>query len=219
MYQHQWWSGGAIGLPAGKAVCVGRNYAEHAKELNNPLPVRPLLFLKPATAFAPLSPQFSIPPDRGECHHELEVALLIGKPLKNADEAAVRDAVTGIGLCLDLTLRDRQAELKAAGHPWEEAKAFDGALPVSPFVPVSEFADWTTLRFSLQINGQLRQQGDMRDMLNPALPLVAAMSRIFTLQPGDVICTGTPAGVAALHVGDSLQLELDGRYPFQTRVA
>ena len=128
-YAHHWLGDVACDYPLGKAVCVGRNYAAHAKELNNPIPTTPILFLKPATSIVPLSPSISIPGNRGECHHELEVSLLIGERLTNANEPDALAAIAGGGLGLDLTLRDLQQTLKNEGKPWELAKAFDGACP------------------------------------------------------------------------------------------
>lgn len=201
----------------GKIVCVGRNYAEHARELNNPIPASPILFIKPADAAVALEPAFAIPTDRGAVHHELEIALLIGTRLSNASEADVAAAIAGVGLGLDLTLRDVQDGLKAKGQPWEIAKAFDGACPLSPF-RAAAVSDWQQLSLRLLRNGQVQQQGNSADMLFPVLPLVAHMSRIFTLNPGDVIMTGTPAGVGPLLPGDELSLQLQDWPALQTRV-
>lgn len=194
----------------GKIVCVGRNYAAHAKELNNPIPSEPILFIKPASSAVPVSPEFSIPQTQGSVHHELEIAILIGQPLANANETEVAGAIAGIGLGLDLTLRDVQAKLKEKGHPWERAKSFDGACPLTDFVSVKEIAevDWQSLALKLEKNGQLQQQGSSADMLFAILPLIAHMSEHFSLQPGDVILTGTPAGVGPLAAGDQLSCEL-----------
>lgn len=194
----------------GKVVCVGRNYAAHAKELNNPIPSEPILFIKPASSAIPLAPTFSIPQDQGSVHHELEIAILIGKPLLNANEDDVAEAIIGLGLGLDLTLRDVQAKLKEKGHPWERAKSFDGACPLTEFVSTDKLLidDWQNIGLKLEKNGQLQQQGNSADMLFAILPLIAHMSSNFSLQPGDVILTGTPAGVGPLEVGDSLICEL-----------
>lgn len=218
MYAHRFLDGSPCALPVGKVVCVGRNYAAHARELGNAVPEAPILFLKPATAIVPLAPAFAIPQDRGECHHETEITILIGKPLLAADEASCRAAIAGVGLGLDLTLRDVQNVLKKNGHPWDVAKAFDGAAPLSPFVAPAVVGDLDDLRFSLTVNGALRQQGHTADMITPVLPLLAFISRIFTLLPGDVVMTGTPEGVAALQSGDALVLALPGAR-FETRVA
>jgi len=194
----------------GKIVCVGRNYAAHAKELNNPIPSEPILFIKPASSAVDLGPSFSIPENQGSVHHELEIAILIGQPLVNADETEVVGAIAGIGLGLDLTLRDVQAKLKEKGHPWERAKSFDGACPLTGFVSVVQFSndDWQSIGLTLEKNGQLQQQGSSADMLFAILPLIAHMSENFSLQPGDVILTGTPAGVGPLEIGDNLSAEL-----------
>lgn len=194
----------------GKVVCVGRNYAAHAKELNNPIPSEPILFIKPASSAIPLAPTFSIPQDQGSVHHELEIAILIGKPLLNANEDDVAEAIIGLGLGLDLTLRDVQAKLKEKGHPWERAKSFDGACPLTEFISTDKLLidDWQNIGLKLEKNGQLQQQGNSADMLFAILPLIAHMSSNFSLQPGDVILTGTPAGVGPLEVGDSLICEL-----------
>lgn len=203
----------------GKIVCVGRNYAAHAKELNNPIPSEPILFIKPASSAVTAAPEFSIPRDQDCVHHELEIAILIGQNLKNASEEQVAESIAGIGLGLDLTLRDVQTRLKEKGHPWELAKSFDGACPLTEFVAVDLLSkgDWQTLGLTiglqLEKNGQLQQQGSSADMLFSILPLIAHMSKHFSLQPGDVILTGTPAGVGPLVVGDSLlsQLSLNNK--------
>ncbi|MFC4258266.1 fumarylacetoacetate hydrolase family protein [Marinobacter lacisalsi] len=217
-YQHQWQDGRPVEWPLGKVVCVGRNYAEHAAELNNPIPDQPLLFMKPATAAVPLTAPLHLPTGEGEVHYEAELAVLIGKPLRHASESAVREAIAGIGLALDLTLRDLQSELKAKGHPWERAKAFDGACPLSAFVPFKQGDDFGKLSFSLSIDGQIRQRGHTGNMITPVLTLIAYASETFTLQPGDVVLTGTPAGVGELHSGQRLELELEGRLHVETSV-
>ena len=207
--------------PAGKIVCVGRNYADHARELNNPVPTSPILFIKPADAAVSVSPAFVIPRDQGAVHHELEIAVLIGSRLKNADADAgdVTAAIAGVGLGLDLTLRDVQAKLKEKGHPWEIAKGFDGACPLTAFVAVDKVTDWGNIGLTLARNGQQQQQGNSGDMLFPVLPLIAHMSRIFTLNPGDIVLTGTPAGVGPLQAGDELTLTLADWLSVSARVA
>ena len=191
----------------GKIVCVGRNYAEHARELDNPVPSAPLLFIKPATSAVPMAHDIAEPFTRGEVHFETELALLIGKRLSGASAEAAQQAVAGLGLALDLTLRDVQSQLKEKGHPWEIAKAFDGACPLSPFVALHEVPDWAALRFTLDIDGERRQTGETRDMLFAIPELLAEMSRHFTLQPGDVVLTGTPAGVGPLPRNARLSLQ------------
>jgi 2-keto-4-pentenoate hydratase/2-oxohepta-3-ene-1,7-dioic acid hydratase in catechol pathway len=199
-------------LTVGKVVCVGRNYAEHARELGNPLPDHPLLFIKPQTSVVTMEGGFPIPGNKGSCHHELEIALLIGSELKAVKPKNTLNAVKGIGLAFDLTLRDLQNELKAKGHPWELAKGFDGACPLSTFLPVSEFTDLQKLEFKLIKNGVLQQYGCSADMLFPFAQLLSVISQSFTLLPGDVVLTGTPQGVSQLQPGDELEVFLfDGR--------
>ena len=218
-YQHQYLDGTRIHFPLGKVVCVGRNYAEHAKELNNPVPTEPLLFIKPGSCVVPLDESFSIPAERGAVHYEAEIAVLIGKPLSkkpNAEE--VMDAISGFAPALDLTLRDVQDQLKARAYPWEVAKAFDGACVLAPFVPGDAVVDLRDIGIRLSLNGAVRQDGNSRDMLNPILPLIQHICGHFSLQPGDVILTGTPAGVGPLASGDQLQLELVDHSSFVSQV-
>lgn len=219
-YQHQYLDGTRIHFPMGKVVCVGRNYAEHAKELNNPVPTEPLLFIKPGSCVVALDDSFSIPNDeRGAVHYEAEIAVLIGKPLSrkpNAEE--VLDAISGFAPALDLTLRELQDKLKAKAYPWEVAKSFDGACVLAPFVPGDAVEDLSDLGIRLSLNGELRQDGNSRDMLNPILPLIQHICGHFSLQAGDVILTGTPVGVGPLSAGDMLELELVGHSRFSTRV-
>ncbi|HSH47526.1 MAG TPA: fumarylacetoacetate hydrolase family protein [Halomonas sp.] len=213
--------------PLGKIVCVGRNYAEHAKELNNPVPAAPLLFIKPATSAADLGQPLALAKRDEPVHFETELALLIGERLSDASPGQAERAVAGIGLGLDLTLRELQSRLKDKGHPWEIAKAFDGACPLSPFMALDAVPDWPALRFTLTIDGEPRQRGQVSDMLFPVPQLLAEMSRHFTLMPGDVVLTGTPAGVGVLEAGAELTFTLkgggedarDGGLELTTRVA
>lgn len=207
-YTHRFADGAACGLPVGKVVCVGRNYAAHAKELNNPVPAEPILFIKPRTAVVSMHEPLRVPRMLGACHFETELAVLVGARLQGADEPQVGAAIAGIGLGLDLTLRTMQDALKAQGLPWEKAKAFDGACPLSVFLRPAAVPDLTNIAIALLVNGAARQQGSTADMLTPVLPLIAYMSTFFTLEPGDVIMTGTPAGVGPLVVGDKLQVHL-----------
>jgi 2-keto-4-pentenoate hydratase/2-oxohepta-3-ene-1,7-dioic acid hydratase in catechol pathway len=218
-YQHQYLDGTRIHFPLGKVVCVGRNYAEHARELNNPVPSEPLLFIKPGSCVVPLDDSFSIPAERGAVHYEAEIAVLIGKPLsKTPDAEEVLDAISGFAPALDLTLREVQDQLKAKGYPWEVAKSFDGACVLAPFVPGDALTDLTDIGIRLSLNGVVRQDGNSRDMLNPILPLIQHICGQFSLQAGDVVLTGTPAGVGKLADGDQLELELVGQAGFTTRV-
>ncbi|WP_431686440.1 fumarylacetoacetate hydrolase family protein [Hahella sp. NBU794] len=209
--------GGYFESQIGKVVCVGRNYAEHARELNNPVPTTPILFIKPSTAVVEMRGPLIIP--EGDVHYETEIALLIGKPLKNATPQEARSAVIGVGLALDLTRRDLQSALKEKGLPWEIAKSFDGACPLSDFVSVTAEDDLADLNFSMYLNGELRQDGKASDMITAIAPLLAYMSSHFTLMPGDVALTGTPAGVGRLQSGDRVELSLSLGLDVATTVA
>lgn len=205
-------------LPLGKIVCVGRNYAEHAAELNNPVPEQPLLFIKPATSAVAMQAPLRLPKGVGDVHYETEIALLMGTTLTKATPAEALAGVAGVGLALDLTLRDLQSELKKLGHPWERAKAWDGACPLSDFVAAAKVQDWQALELSLTINGIEKQRGQAKQMLTPIAELLSHISQTFTLLAGDVVITGTPAGVGKLAVGDQLALALTGLLQVETRV-
>ena len=205
-------------LPVGKVVCVGRNYAEHARELNNPLPTEPVLFIKPSTALARLDQPVSIPTAFGGCHYETEMAILIGQSLTACSEQQAAEAIAGIGIALDLTLRDLQTQLKDKSLPWEKAKAFDGACPMSAFIAPPLTAELQHQQIQLRQNGQLKQDGNSADMLTPVLPLLAYISQFFTLQPGDIVLTGTPAGVGPLALGDRLQVSLSNTIDLYTTI-
>ncbi|RUO70605.1 fumarylacetoacetate hydrolase family protein [Pseudidiomarina salinarum] len=200
-------SPGRLPVLPGKIVCVGRNYAAHAAELNNPLPAQPLLFMKPATAVTWL-PEVRIPDGHGACHHELELAVRIGTRLRRATQEDAMRSISHYGLALDLTLRDVQDRLKAAGQPWERAKAFDGSCALSDWLPAAGIDPQQPLELQLSINGEVRQRGNSGDMLYSVGALLADISQQFTLLPGDVVLTGTPAGVGPLQVDDQLQLRL-----------
>ena len=218
-YQHKYVDGTNIHFPLGKVVCIGRNYAEHAKELGNPVPTEPLIFMKPGSAVVALEGGFTIPADRGSVHYEAEIVVLIGKPLtKNPSREEVLDAISGFAPGLDLTLRDVQSRLREKGLPWELAKCFDGAAVIAPFVPAETFPDLTDIGIRLTINGKVVQDGNSSLMLNPIVPMIQHMAGCFSLQAGDVILTGTPVGVGPLNVGDDIVLELVGASSFTSSV-
>ncbi len=219
MYQHLDVQGQPLPYAVGKVVCVGRSYRDHAAELNNPVPEQPLLFIKPSTSLASLDVPLLLPKGQGAVHHELEVALLIGRRLCHTEPGHALEAIAGVGLALDLTLRDVQEQLKANGHPWERAKAFDGSCPISPFALPEVLNDLQHLDFALQVNGATRQSGNTAMMMWSIGELLAQMSCCFTLNPGDVVLTGTPKGVAELKPLDELEMQLDGQYRFSAKVA
>lgn len=217
LYQPVFINGKPADYSLGKIVCVGRNYAEHAKELNNPIPDQPLLFIKPATAAVDMRAPIALPVNAGDCHHELEVSILIGKQLTSATKENALEAIAGIGLGLDLTLRGLQSTLKKKGHPWERAKAFDGSCPLSPFAAVDDI-DLKNLELRLFKNGALQQSGNTSEMLFSVTDLLVNISQSFSLMPGDVVMTGTPAGVGPLESGNLLRAELGDLFSIETRV-
>lgn len=211
MYQHRDWHGALLDFPVNKVVCVGNNYADHIKEMGSQVSAEPVVFIKPETALCDIRQPLAIPKDQGAVHHEIELAVLIGTPLKQATEDRVANAIAGYAIALDLTLRDLQTKFKAAGQPWEKAKGFDGSCPISGFIPVSEFGDAQQADLRLLVNGETRQEGNTHNMLTPLLPLIAYMSRYFTLRAGDIILTGTPQGVGPLKAGDEIVATLNGK--------
>lgn len=209
-YCHAYVGATPCGLPVGKVVCVGRNYAAHAAELGNAVPDEPLLFIKPPSSVVDLGPSVRIPAGRGSVHHETEIAVLIGRELCNASPDEALRAILGVGVALDLTLRDVQDALKAKGQPWEISKGFDGACALSAFQPMTTDCDLTKLQTRLVVNGRRRQFASSAQMITPVIALLCFASRHFTLWPGDVLLTGTPAGVGPLVPGDKLLVEVAG---------
>ncbi|WP_111657665.1 fumarylacetoacetate hydrolase family protein [Isoalcanivorax indicus] len=217
-YQHKWIDGSVMDMPVGKVVCVGRNYAEHARELGNEVPAEPVLFMKPASALCHLEAPLAIPRDRGAVHHEVEMVVLIGAPLCKASDDEAKAAIAAYGIGLDLTLRDVQDGLKEKGLPWEKAKAFDGSAPVSGLIDARGVSTRQNLDVMLDVNGEMRQYGHTGQMLFPVFQLVAEISRHFTLMPGDLVFTGTPKGVGPLQVGDRLAIRLGNFLVTRTEV-
>ena len=194
-----------------KIVCVGRSYAAHAKELGNAIPDCPVLFMKPPSSLVSLQHGISWNPAWGNCHHECELSLRIDQTLTaETDPVKALAAVGAVTLGLDLTLRDLQDELKNKGQPWERAKAFDGSCVLGDWVALSEVTDWQDIHYTLHVNQELRQTGDSALLIFDIGTLLADISQVFTLEVGDVVMTGTPAGVAALQAGDQLTMTLYG---------
>lgn len=211
MYQHHNWQGALLDYPVSKVVCVGSNYAKHIQEMGGAMPEEPVLFIKPETALCDIRQPLVVPQDFGLVHHEVELAVLIGATLRNASQQQVHKAIVGYGVALDLTLREVQDKMKKAGQPWEKAKGFDHACPVSGFIPVGEFSgDAQNISLELKVNGETRQRGNTADMINKIEPLIAYMSRYFTLKAGDVVLTGSPEGVGPLKSGDELGVIFNG---------
>lgn len=203
----------------GKVVCVGRNYAAHAEELGNEVPKAPILFMKPASSVVSIR-QGVVRPNPalyGETHYEAELCVQLAADLSAATIEEAKQAIGGVTLGLDLTLRELQTELKGKGHPWERAKCFDGACVLGDWLDPQVFGDFTDIHYQLTINDALKQDGDSALMLFPVYELLVNISHAFSLQAGDVIMTGTPSGVGVLQAGDQLSLKL-GAHEWQAEV-
>ena len=188
-----------------KILAVGRNYSDHAKELNNPVPEKPVIFTKLDTAVLKDNKDFYYPEFSKDIHYEVEVVIRICNEGKHVTKKFAHKYYDAIGLGIDFTARDIQSELKAKGLPWELAKAFDHSAVISPLIPKAEFADLAQLDFSLQKNGHTVQAGNTRDMLFDYDALIVFISQYITLRKGDLIFTGTPAGVGPVALGDKLE--------------
>ncbi|MBX2859392.1 MAG: fumarylacetoacetate hydrolase family protein [Cellvibrionaceae bacterium] len=197
-------------MKTNKIVCVGRNYVQHIKELDNTVPSEPVLFIKPFSTICDMSAPISFNKRLGEVSHELELYLRIGKTLTQAPASEVQGAVSDIGLALDLTLRDTQNTLKSQGQLWEKAKAFDKACPLSESIAYQrEKIDLQNLELKLFKNDELQQQGNTSEMMHSCMALLKYISVYFTLYEGDIVLTGTPAGVGPLNTGDRLEAQLN----------
>jgi 2-keto-4-pentenoate hydratase/2-oxohepta-3-ene-1,7-dioic acid hydratase in catechol pathway len=194
-----------------KIICVGRNYAEHIKELNNEQPEDPVIFMKPETAIPLKHDPFFYPDFSSDVHYEVEILVKINRVGKNIDEKFAHKYYDEIGIGVDFTARDVQSKLKAKGLPWELAKGFNGSAPISGFVPKTDFPDLQNLNFSLDVNGETRQQGNTSLMLFKIDYLISFVSRYFLLQQGDILFTGTPKGVGPVQVGDKLTAFIEGK--------
>ena len=203
----------------GKVVCVGRNYAEHARELGNEIPKSPILFMKPASSVVSVHNDIVRPNPAlyGDTHYEAELCIQLAADLSAATIEQAQQAIGGVTLGLDLTLRDLQSKLKDKGHPWERAKCFDGACVLADWIDPQAFGDFSHVEYQLYINDELKQDGNTGLMLFPVYELLAEISHAFSLQAGDVIMTGTPSGVGILQAGDALTFKL-GAHEWQTQV-
>lgn len=188
-----------------KIFCVGRNYAEHAKELNNEVPANPVIFMKPPTALLKSENPFIYPEFTSDLHYEGEIVLRIGKNGKKIQEKFAHKYIDAFTIGFDLTARDIQNDLKSKGLPWELAKGFDGSAVIGNFLKVGDSPNFPTLQFSIQKNGTVVQNGNTMDMIFSFDKIISFVSQYFTLQQGDLIFTGTPKGVGALVIGDILE--------------
>lgn len=194
-----------VSAPA-RIFCIGRNYAEHAKELGNAPPSEPVVFMKPPSSLVPAGAPLLLPKGRGAVHHETELVLAVGRRGRDIAPAEALGFLSGLSLGLDLTLRDVQNRLKQAGQPWELAKAFDGSAALGALTPWPAAFDPQALELRCTVNGALRQQGNTREMLFPIPAILGYLSRHWELSPGDLIYTGTPSGVGPLVPGDRIEI-------------
>ncbi len=187
-----------------KIICIGRNYADHAKELNNAVPSKPMVFMKPPSALLVNDKPFYIPDFTQDCHYELEVVLKIAKNGRHVQPEFAKDYVKEIALGIDFTARDLQSECKKKGHPWEIAKGFDGSAVLSNFVSI-DTVNRSAVEFQMLKNGAVVQHGNTKDLIFTFEDLICYVSKFFKLQMGDLIYTGTPAGVGPVAIGDKLE--------------
>ncbi|HRY31889.1 MAG TPA: fumarylacetoacetate hydrolase family protein [Bacteroidales bacterium] len=190
-----------------KIICIGRNYLEHARELNSPVPSEPVFFLKPDSAIVRNNAPFFLPDFSNEVHYEVELVFRIGKLGKSIGERFAMGYIDAVALGIDFTARDLQQHCKEKGLPWEKSKAFDGSAPISRFLPFpsENHPDEAGLCFHLDLNGKTVQKACGADMLFPPAKLIAHVSRFMTLKTGDLLFTGTPAGVGPVSIGDHLE--------------
>ena len=200
-----------------KIICIGRNYIDHAKELNNPVPKAPIIFMKPSTALLKDGKPYYHPDFSKNIHYELEVVLKISKNGKSISEKFAQDYYDEIGLGIDLTARDIQDVCKEKGHPWEVAKAFDNSAVLGSFIQKSQI-NAKEIKFQLLKNGQIVQDGNTKDLIFNFEYLISYISQYFTLQKGDLIFTGTPAGVGQISIGDYYEGLLEGSKFLEFRI-
>jgi len=196
------------GLPhlrPGAVYCIGRNYAEHARELNNPVPKSPIIFMKPACSLLEEGGTIMIPEGSTNVHHEAELVIAIGKEGKNISREDAWNYIAGYAIGIDVTARDIQDTLKSAGKPWLLAKGLDTFAPLGNFIEPSGISDASDVSIQLWVNDEQRQNGNSRDMIFPIDDLIARLSTHFTLLPGDLIYTGTPEGVGPMKHGDTVR--------------
>jgi fumarylpyruvate hydrolase len=212
-------SGTDASFPVRRIHCVGRNYAEHAREMgHDPDREPPFFFAKPADAIVPNGGDVPYPPQTEKLAYEMELVVAIGKRGANISRESALDYVYGYGVGIDLTRRDLQATAKQMGRPWEPGKAFDNSAPVSTIHPVAEIGHPKSGRIWLEVNGETRQQADLSQMIWPVPDIIAYLSRLYAVQPGDLIYTGTPAGVGFVQRGDELRGGVDGVERIRVRI-
>lgn len=201
-----------------KIFCIGRNYADHAKELNNPVPTEPLVFMKPPTALLLANRPFYHPDFSQEIHYEGEIVLRVCRNGRSVQPEFAHRYYDAIAFGIDFTARDLQDKLKSKGQPWEIAKGFDRSAPMSPFIPLEQVKNPKDIHFQLRKNGAIVQDGHTRDLIFTFETLIVHLSRYFTLQKGDYIFTGTPAGVGPVQIGDVLEGVIEGEKMLQCTI-
>jgi acylpyruvate hydrolase len=201
-----------------KIICIGRNYAEHAKEMKAETPTEPVFFMKPETALVRDGWPFFYPEFSKEIHHEVEIVIKICKVGKNIQRQFAHKYYDELSIGIDFTARDLQAQCKAKGLPWEKAKAFDGSAPIGKFVPISHFKNINDINFRLDINGKTIQQGNTRDMIFSFDTIIEYVSKFVTIKDGDLIYTGTPVGVGPVNISDKLEAFIENEKFFQCEV-
>ncbi len=189
---------------AGKILCIGRNYARHAAEMNTRVPKQPVVFLKPSTAIIRTQESVMLPPMSPNVHHEVELVVMIGKDGKNIPAGSSLEHVAAYAIGLDMTARDLQSEAKEKGNPWSIAKGFDTFAPLGELIPAEEIKDPQNITLKLKVNDFITQNGHTGDMIFSVAYLISYCSRIFTLERGDLLYTGTPEGVGPVAPGDRL---------------
>lgn len=194
-----------------KIICIGRNYADHAKELNNPVPSEPVFFLKPDSALLTSNKPFFYPDFSSDVHYETEIILQINRLGKNIEEKFAHKYYSKVGLGIDFTARDLQKECKEKGLPWEKAKAFDGSAAVGEFVDLAELPNRQNINFHLLLNGHQTQMGNTSDLLFSFDKIISYISGFMTLKIGDLIFTGTPAGVGPVKIDDHLEAFIEDK--------
>jgi fumarylpyruvate hydrolase len=203
-------------FPVRRIFCVGRNYADHVKEMGaDPKSDPPVFFTKPADAVAPDGAMIPYPQNTSNLHFEVELVVAMGAGGADISEADALACVWGYGVGVDLTRRDRQAEAKAGGAPWDVAKAFDNSAPLGPLTPAARFGGLPSARIWLAVNGAVKQDATLDQMIWSVPEIIAHLSRSFELQPGDLIFTGTPAGVGKIEAGDMVTCGIDGLAPLK----
>jgi acylpyruvate hydrolase len=196
-----------------KIFCIGRNYAEHAKELNNPVPTgEPLIFMKPNTALLVNNKPIYYPDYTKDLHYEGEIVLRVAKNGRSVEPEFASRYYDAVAFGIDFTARDIQDRLKSKGHPWEIAKGFDRSAPLSKWVPMEDIPNMADIHFQLKKNGEVVQDGHTRDLIFTFESLICHISKYFTLHKGDMIFTGTPAGVGPVQIGDTLEGFMEGKH-------